>query len=208
MIHLFEDRDRPSANYRVHTLNPATGESRLFDDVTTSTVESSTDIILDAMIDALDFLESAFGTTHMGIWRWGSLHRISFHHTVFDQAGLSLFNIPSGPLEDGCLGNPAPGGYGTPNPGSYGGSNEDDFTFRNGPVVRFVVRMEPGRIVMESVLPGGQRGVYKVPAQIDTADHHADQTPLWLTNRYKPFPYYLEDVLEAAEGRWVFGRQR
>ena len=205
VVHLLEDADKPGPDFKVNTLDPAIGESRLFDDVTTPTIETATDIMIAAMIDTLDFLEAALGTPTMGAWKWGLLHRTYYYHTLFDQAGLPLFNLPSTPLADGCTAYPAPGGYGTPNPGSYWGRDEEDFYFFSGPVVRFVIRMEPDNVTMESVLPGGQRGVYRVPAAIDPDDHFGDQTGLWLTGGYKPFHFYLDDVVENAEERWSFG---
>jgi len=207
IVHIIEDVAEADPGLAVHTLDPATGESRLFDDISTPTFERADDLMIAAMIDALDFLEEVFGTTHMRTWRWGSVHRTYYYHTLFDQAGLTLFNLPSAPLPDGCTSYPAPGGYDTVNPGAYWGGNEERFDFYDGPVVRFVTRLEPGRIYMESVLPGGQRGVYRVPARIDEDDHFGDQTGLWLTGGYKPFYFYLEDVLEHAEERWVFGAE-
>jgi len=204
-VHLLEDVEKTNPNFKVNTLDPATGESRLFDDITTPTTEKAADIMIAAMIDALDFLESALGTPYMGAWKWGLLHRTYYYHTLFDQAGLPLFNVPSTPLADGCTAYPAPGGYATPNPGSFWGRDEEDFYFSSGPVVRFVIRMEPDNVYMESVLPGGQRGVYRVPAAIDPDDHFGDQTGLWLTGGYKPFHFYLDDVVENAEERWSFG---
>lgn len=205
IVHILEDTGAADPGLVVHTLDPASGESRLFDDITTPAKETAAALMIAAMIDALDFLEQAFGTPHMGTWKWGSVHRTYYYHTLFDQAGLTLFNLPSASAADGCTSYPAPGGFDTVNPGAYWGVNEERFDFYDGPVVRFVTRLEPGRVTMESVLPGGQRGVYRVPARIDEDDHFGDQTGLWLTGRYKSFYYYLDDVIEHAEKRWVFG---
>ncbi|MEZ4472454.1 MAG: penicillin acylase family protein [bacterium] len=211
---------------RLASFDPATGESALFDDVTTPDItERSDEIALRALAAALDFLESepsapgegGYGTPDMDAWRWGLRHQVRFESILAPFVGgiggfaaiISRFGIePSAlPLADGPLpaGDPRRGLKGFPRGGdNYAVDSADtdlrprDFTYRNGPVKRMVIALHPdGRVSGQNIIPGGQSGLTDSP-------HFADQAALWLGNQAIPLRFHLDEVVEGAVGRHVY----
>ncbi|MCB9545240.1 MAG: penicillin acylase family protein [Myxococcales bacterium] len=207
------------------SFDPATGESALFDDLSTPEIERSDEIALAALSAALDFLESepsapgegGYGTPDMDAWRWGLRHQVRFESILAPFVGgvggfgaiISRFGIePSAlPLAGGPLpeGDPRRGLKGFPRGGdNYAVDAADsdlrprDFTYRNGPVKRMVIALHPdGRVSGQNIIPGGQSGLTDSP-------HFADQAALWLGNQAIPLRFHLDEVVEGAVGRHVY----
>ncbi|HYD50685.1 MAG TPA: penicillin acylase family protein [Terriglobales bacterium] len=206
--------------------NPATGESIYFDVLNTELVESSREVMLQAFVEALSFLESApieagrggFGTTDQSTWLWGLRHQARFESLLapflgndpnfepftrpfaIDTSKLPLApNLPQDDPRRGLRWFPRPGdqwGVDAANPGFSG----TDFTHGNGPVMRMVFALKDGEVSGYNVIPGGQSGMTNSP-------FFSDQARLWLANEAYPVRFYVEDVVAGATGREVYRPQ-
>lgn len=193
--------------------NPATEESVLFDDLATpGVIETSDEMLLLALADALDFLESAptgpdeggFGTDDMSQWTWGLRHQVEFASLIgayLDddpvlQAVFSQFAIDTDRLD---LGGTAPNGLTWfPRPGdnraidaANPGLSGRRFRHGNGPVMRMVFALEEGNVSGVNVIPGGQSG-------LTSSEFFDDQAQLWLANETVPVPITVDEVVEQA----------
>ncbi|MCA9545017.1 MAG: penicillin acylase family protein [Myxococcales bacterium] len=204
--------------------DPATGESRFFDDLgTADVVERSDEIALLALRDALDALtaepeggEGGFGTADMDAWLWGLRHTVRFESILapyvdglagFDlllrQFGIAPNRLPL--AEDLPAGDPRRGLPGFPRAGdNYSVDNADtdfragQFEYRAGPVKRMVIALHPdGRVSGTNVIPGGQSGLKDSP-------HFDDQVQLWLANETLPLRFHLDEVVAGGTHRDVF----
>jgi penicillin amidase len=203
--------------------NPDTGESIFFDIRDTAEVETSREIMLNALTEALTFLQSAptapgsggFGTTDMSQWIWGLRHQVRFESLLAPFLGndpqfavfTAPFNIdtsklplaPSLPADDprkGLKWFPRPGdqwNVDAGNPG-FGGTN---FTYGSGPVMRMVFALKDGAVSGLNIIPGGQSGLTDSP-------HFADQAALWLGNQAYPARFAVDDVVAGAAGHEVY----
>lgn len=201
------------------SFNEETGESIFFDVLGTDPVETSDEIALQALIDALSFLRSepdddlrgsGFGTEDMSQYRWGMRHQTRFESILGDFLDgddyafiTDVFAINTGvlPLEGDAESAdlewfPRPGdnlGVDAANPG-WG----TDFTHSSGPVFRMVIELGPeGLVSGRNVLPGGQS------ALIDS-EYFADQAALWLANDTVPMWLDADDVASHAHARERF----
>ena len=202
--------------------HPQTGESVFFDRLGTPEVESSREIIVGALAEALRFLAAepsapgrgGFGTTDMSAWLWGLRHQVRFESLLTDFLGndptfavfTSVFAIDTRvlPLAPDLAADdpradlrwfPRPGdnwGVDAANPGFSG----EDFTYGDGPVMRMVFDLSPEGLRGVNVIPGGQSGLTDSP-------HFADQAALWLGNETIPLRFSVEDVAAGASGREV-----
>ncbi len=204
--------------------NPDTGESIFFDVRDTPEVETSRELMLRALADALTFLRSApsapgqggFGTTDMTAWLWGLRHQVRFESLLapflgndprfaiftqpfnIDTTKLPLApNLPAGDPRRDLRWFPRPGdqwNVDAGNPG-FGGT---DFTYGSGPVMRMVFALKDGQPVTgRNIIPGGQSGL------TDSA-HFADQTRLWLANDAYPVRFEVDAVVAGATGHEVY----
>ena len=57
--------------------------------------------------------------------------------------------------------------------------------------MRFVVELKPDKITATNVLPGFNQGYFE-------NNEKYDQMPLWLHNKYRPMPFYLNEVRSSA----------
>jgi penicillin amidase len=164
-----------------------------------ATREEARDLtILESLRSALDLLAGdafapAFeGSTDQDDYRWGKLHRIVFDHPLGGP-----FSVPPAAgfanLAPALPGLARSGGFGAVDASSHGARADavNELTFGSGPARRFVGEMAPTGPVPLEVIPGGQSGVLGHP-------FYASQLPLWLTNRYHPFPYRPNDVVAAT----------
>ncbi|MGE3630869.1 MAG: penicillin acylase family protein, partial [Sandaracinaceae bacterium] len=71
-----------SAPERLRSYDVATGDTVYWDDVSTPEVETRGVIVVRAVLDALDWLTTRFGSPDPTTWRWGRLHTIRFVTTV------------------------------------------------------------------------------------------------------------------------------
>ncbi|TNE92611.1 MAG: penicillin acylase family protein [Deltaproteobacteria bacterium] len=203
--------------------NPDTEEHVFWDHRSTTEIETSDEIVLLALEDALDFLtseptgegEGGFGTADMDAWIWGLRHQVEFGSLVgsyvddplfgpiFDRFAITTEVLP---LEEG-MDNSDPRAelqwfprngdnrnVDAANPGLSGRR----FRYGSGPVMRMVFAVGgPDNTDGVSVIPGGQSGL------VDS-EHFSDQAGLWLGNETLPLPLGAEDVSAAAVRREVF----
>lgn len=205
------------------SFDPTRAESVFFDDVTTPEVETSHEIALRSLGEALAFLaseptgpgEGGFGSADPTTWTWGLRHGVRYDSLLADFLGgdpmfgflLDMFSItpddlplaPDLPDTDpraGLTFFPRPGDHlvvDAANPGLSG----ERFTHGSGPVFRMVVRLGPDGVRGENILPGGQSGLSR-------SDHFSDQVELWLANETIPMRFTPEEVVEGATARETF----
>jgi penicillin amidase len=205
------------------SLNPATGESVFFDRLGTGEVETKDELVVAALVAALDYLASPFGADRSGgfdsedqsEWIWGLKHFAHFDNFVADQIGgddtisavfseiaITPETLPLAEPEP-PFGDPRRGLPGFPRPGdafaidAAGGICSSNCSYGSGPVMRMVVALDPAGVHGINVLPGGQSADPDSP-------HFADQAALWLGNDASPLRFYIDDVVANATGREVF----
>lgn len=173
----------------------ATGQSVLWDDISTTDETESRDLILvRSLDDALADLERLTSTAEMERWLWGPLHAVRFSSLI--PGTDATLSIPATGESMFARGFPRPGGIDVVDasgPG-LGGSN---YTFGSGASQRFTVELGPDGPRAFNALPGGQ--------SIDTgSSHFRDEAELWRTNRTHAVPFREADVATEAGGRWRF----
>jgi penicillin amidase len=173
----------------------ATGESVLWDDMTTAGVTESKDFdLVMSMLDGLDFVTKTLGTDATK-WTWGTLHTIRFD-TMVSGTGGQLSIPPDGDTK-------FPHGY--PRHGdeqvvdrSDFGLGGDGYTFSfnygDGPAQRFVGEMDPAGPKSHNALPGGNIWQPGNP-------HFDDEAQMWRHNVNAPVNFAATDVAGAAEER-------
>jgi len=202
--------------------SPDTLESAYWDVLGTETVETSDEVVLQALTLALDFLESeptdpgagGFGTPEMDHWLWGLRHTVTFDSVLAEFLGddpsfsflTDQFSITTDvlPLEDGLTGDdPRYGMEGFPRPGdtesvdaSNFGWNPERFTYGSGPVFRMAIALGPDGVDGVNILPGGQSALTDSP-------FFADQAAAWLGNEAWPMRFSVDQVMSGATGREV-----
>lgn len=151
--------------------------------------------VLESLRLALDLLGSvpfhaAFGgSASLHNIQWGKLHRVTFDHPL----GPPFSIPPAAGLADLAPALPGiarSGGFGAVDASSHNAraDSAQEFTFGSGPARRFVGEMRPEGPVPLEVIPGGESGVLGHP-------FYGSQLPLWLTNRYHPFPFLPDEVV-------------
>ncbi|MCO4748350.1 MAG: penicillin acylase family protein, partial [Proteobacteria bacterium] len=201
--------------------NATTEEHVFFDIRGTAQVEQSDEVVLLALQDSLNFLESAptgdgtggFGSTDMDTYVWGLRHQVRFGSlvgsyiddplfaTVFNSFAITTDVLP---LEDGMAPTdpraelewfPRPGdnrNIDAANPGFSGRR----FTHGSGPVMRMVFAMgEESEGI--NVIPGGVSGRLE-------SENFTDQTGLWLANEALPVPLGADQVAEQGLSRETY----
>jgi penicillin amidase len=189
----------------------------------TDEVESSDELMLVALVDALAFLrseptgpgEGGFGTDVMDDWLWGLRHWVRFESVLAELVGddptFSVFTDPFTlsparlPLASGLeIGDPRRNLPGFPRPGDQlavdaanPGTSARHFDYGSGPVFRMVVALSPDGPEGYNILPGGQSGLKDSP-------FFDDQAKLWLGNKTQPMRFTLDEVMEGAIGRETF----
>lgn len=202
LLHILEDLDRTDEAFKVHTKG-ANGESALWDDRRTAgVVETSDEIMLAALGNALTFLGGEFGSSDQSEWLWGLMHQVNFQHFV-GQAGIGVFDL--GPFA-------APGARFTVNPASYS-LNNDNYIFSGGPSERFVAVLDPDGIRSVNILPGGNNGDPGRPAEGGASDyfntinpetHYGDHIGGWVNGEVFEYRVTREAVAEHAEKKIVY----
>lgn len=177
------------------TYDATTGDSALFDDLTTTSVtETRDERQVTSLLDAIDFLGTQLGSDR-NQWRWGKLHTLRFESLVSLWQALSI--PPNGDTK-------WPNGFPRHGDGFNIDVGEPDsipvklsdatFTYGEGPTQRFVIDMDPSGPVARNVLPGGEIWDNQSP-------HFRDEAELWRRNENHPLPFSHDDVLAAAESR-------
>lgn len=201
----------------------ATGESAFFDRLGTDEVERSDELMVTALVDALDGLTEpprrtavgGFGTDDMDAWLWGLRHQVQLRSLLAVYGGddplveviAAPFSINTDvlPLADDLdASDPRASLEWFPRPGDgftvdaadpmYG---QDHYFYGFGPVMRMVWHLTPDGPRGYNVLPGGQSALADDP-------HFADQAARWLGNEAIPMAYAPDEVAAAAIGRTAF----
>jgi penicillin amidase len=186
---------------RSFVTSPSTQQPILCDSLAAAGPDDScTKVILQAMVDAMTYLESpqGFGSADPRAWRWGALHRLALR-PLFPEPGLTL---PA--LTDATpTGFPRAGDSFTVNRGDRGWQDLDFSRLAVGPTQRFLAaatRDARGReaIVTRWTLPGGVIFDSRSPHYRDLLDGgYLDDQPF-------DAPYAIDDIVAAGESRWVF----
>lgn len=201
LLHILENVGRTDDAFRVHTLG-TNGESTLWDDRTTTAVETRDEILLQALENGIGFLRDAFGTAEMDAWLWGLIHQVNFQHFV-GQAGIPVFDLGT---------FAAPGARDTVNPASYS-LNANSFTFSGGPSKRFVAVLDPAGIRAVNTIPGGNNGNPGRPAggpaaayynEINPDIHYGDHVASWVNGEVFEYRTTRAHVEAHAEKRLLF----
>jgi penicillin G amidase len=160
--------------------------------------------ILQALEDALAlaagpaFAPAFGGSTDIGDYRWGRLHRIVFRHPLGGP-----FSIPPGAgftdLGSGLPGVATDGGFGVVDASSHNprASTLNGFMFSSGPARRFVAEARTSHPNAVEVIPGGESGNPAGP-------WFGNQLGLWLTNDYHRATTQVGEVLREATLRSLF----
>ncbi|HZS41154.1 MAG TPA: penicillin acylase family protein [Polyangia bacterium] len=164
----------------------STGDSILFDDLSTPAVESKRQIAAKAILDMLDYLIAAL-KTDFSTWRWGQLHTLTLQGLLpLDAIRVPLANDASFPN-----GWPRHGDNGTVDVGHHG-LDVADYTYAEGPNIRFVGELDPAGPHGRDVLPGGE--VFD-----PTSPHYRDLMELWRQNQ--TFDMAFTDAQVAASAK-------
>lgn len=198
-------------------------ESLFWDNVRTPEIESSNELIVDSLRQALAALtapsatpgEGGFGTADMNQWLWGLRHQVALESIITAYAGgvmgiepltnLQVINTRRLPLAMNLMApDPRAGLQWFPRPGDF--YNVDaanppnsglNWVYRNGPVMRMVIELKNGRVRGQNVIPAGQSGA-------NNTAFFDDQAKLWLGNRALPMRYTVDEVVMNAAGRERF----
>jgi len=202
--------------------NSETDESAFFDVLGTDAVETSDEVAMIALSNALEFLrsepvedgEGGYGTDNMDEWLWGLRHVVKFESLLGDFIGggdfdflVDQFSITTLklPLEVGMDNDdPRQDLQWFPRPGdnlvvdaANPGFDFEDPSYGSGPVFRMVIGLDGGVVSGRNILPGGQ-------SAITESEYFDDQAALWLANETVPLRFHLEDVLEVAVSRETY----
>jgi acyl-homoserine lactone acylase PvdQ len=227
-------RSRGTNALGMASFNTATGESVFFDKLDTPEVESSHEIIIEALVDALVFLRSApegvdgedpepgtggFDTDDMSQWLWGMRHYAKFESLLEDFLGDASafsaitqgFSVTTGvvPL---AVPPPPPGDprFGLkwfPRPGDQWAV---DAANPGTSGVRFSHGSGPVMRMVVALREGEVWGVNIIPggqSALTDSPHFADQARLWLGNDTLPLRFSVDQVVAGASGRESFNPQ-
>lgn len=176
---------------KLATYDAVSGQSALWDDMsTTSVVETRDDRLATAMLDALDDLVKLLGSDRTA-WRWGALHRVKFK-------GLNpvwFVDLPG--FDDPVFkqGFPRPGDQWNIDACNYGVSRSLatplDFNYGSGPVQRFVAELTKTGPKLRNGMPGGTVLAKDSP-------FFRNEAELWRKNETHDVPFEIDDVQAAA----------
>ena len=173
----------------------ASGESVLWDDITTPAHETRDAIIVQALDEAMTQLETRFMTSDVDMWLWGTVHTLRLDSIVPGPG--ALLSIP--PPSDHMFPNgfPRAGGLHVVDASNPGVDNFD-FSYGSGPTQRYVIEMDPAGPRAFNALPGGEIFNTQSP-------HHADEmNNYWRLNQVHPLPHTEAEVITAYERHYVF----
>jgi penicillin G amidase len=190
LLHLFEADPATLATY-----DAATKESALWDDMTTTPIESKDERVLRALLDALSDIAKLEGGA--AAQRWGSFHRVSFASI---NPLWGSFSIPNGSDDVFGDGFPRHGDLFVVDASQYGGAStltaKPSFTYSSGPTQRFVIDLDPAGPRARNALPGGVIWDPKSP-------HFRDEAEYWRKNQNHEIPWGADEAVAAKEARIV-----
>jgi len=141
------------------------------------------DILAGALADALAYLRRYRGE-EVDNWRWGDLHRITFHHTLAQAKPLQRL-LNRGPYPLAGDGNTVNAAFFRPQ------LPLNDYSA--GPSWRMILDLSDWDASV-GVIPGGQSGHPASP-------HYDDQIPLWRAGQYHPLAWSRPKVEAVARER-------
>jgi len=162
--------------------SPSTQQPILCDNYRTAGPDDScTKVILQAMVDAMTYLESpqAFGTQDTSAWRWGLRHTL-----VID--GSADAGVPrSGDNSSVTRSDPS-------------WQDRDASEHTGGAALRFLAQAAGGGpISVKWSLPGGAIDDSRSP-------HHRDLLDGYLSDTMFDAAFSIDEIVAAGESRWVF----
>ena len=209
------------------SFNPDTNESIFFDVLGTDELETSHEVVLGALVDAVIYLrsdpiegtdgEGGFGTSDMSQWLWGLRHYVRFESLLGDFIGddedysalTQQFAITSKQLplaESLSSSDPRKALLWFPRDGDQfavdaanSGLNGESFSYGSGPAMRMVVSLKGNEVRGINVVPGGQSALVDSP-------YFLDQAKLWLANDTVPMRFTVSDVGIVVGARSDYGQ--
>ncbi len=169
-------------------IDPATGDSILFSDMSgaTPTPQSKRLVAAQAVLDTIDYLYGLLGPDQT-VWRWGDVHTL----TLVGLLPLAPLQIPLATDPQFSKGYPRHGDNGTVDVGHHG-LDPSDFTYADGPNVRFVCELAPDGPHARNVIPGGE-------AFDPHSPHYRDLFDLWRQNQTIDLAFTDADVVASAQ---------
>ena len=180
---------------KLATYDASIGDTVLWDDLRTATVETRDERVLRAFVAALELLETQLGPD-MAEWRWGRLHTLRLG-TIVPQPGEDVLSIPTPRDAMFADGWPRHGDNFTVDVGNFGTAGGTRFTYGAGPQQRLVVELGPDGPIARNALPGGE-------SEDPDSPHHADEAEHWRRNEAPPIYFAEPDVVSHAETRTTF----
>jgi penicillin amidase len=156
--------------------------SPLWDNTDTAVTETQSDILLQALDEALLWLDDNMAGG-LNNWQWGDLHTATFVSAPVGQSGIADIEalVNRGPY-------PADGGRSLVNASGWSSNNPAAIT--GHPSMRMIVDMSDFD-ASQTVLPTGQSGHPGHP-------HYDDQIELWLNGELHPIWWSETAVTENA----------
>ncbi len=176
----------------LHARDPMTNESALWDDLSTTDVRETRDVILLRALDtAMTELARVTRSDDVAQWLWGPLHTVRFG-SLIPGTGAELSIPPDG---DSTFPNgfPRQGGLEVVD-ASHPGLGSYSFSYGSGPSQRFTVDLDPAGPVAYNAIPGGQ-------SMDNTSPHFRDAAELWRVNRSHRVWILERDVAANASRR-------
>ncbi|MHA1901687.1 MAG: penicillin acylase family protein [Promethearchaeota archaeon] len=141
-------------------------DSKWFDNISTSEIESRDDIMIETLNIVLDGLIEYFGSDDLSTWKWGTIHKLQINH-IMGLPGLGKGSYP-GDGEAYTI-NPS---YGS---NFYNGQIQTSYS-RSGASERIIVDFGDMNNSV-SIIPSGERG-------ISSSVHYSDQLEMFLKGEY------------------------
>ncbi len=173
----------------------ASGESVLWDDLSTPEIETKDQQLLRSLLEGLDWIVKTYGA-NPDKWRWGSAHGIRFTSLLTGTEGqLSIPSFDS-PYPDARF--PRHGDEQVLDRSDYGlgrAGKSFSFTYSSGPAQRFVANMTSPAPEVRNALPGGN--VWRPDDPF-----YSNESELWRKNANAPVVFTPGQVVAAAVERW------
>lgn len=153
-----------------------------WDNINTPEVETREIILLQALTEAIDWLEES-QSGKMNSWQWGDIHTATFVSQPLGESGIGLIEkiVNRGPYA-------ADGGRAIVNANSWSTSNPAAITIH--PSMRMIIDMNDFD-ASQTVIPTGQSGHPGHP-------HYQSEIPLWVEGEYHPLWWSRERVEENS----------